>query len=254
MPRELIGASDIIIGAWENLKKHFPHYTGYIVWFVALSLLQWVLLITTRNLIADPVMRTLTYGFATIPISLFIAVVGIAMVHMTAEGLQGRRPDSRASFNHALHRFIPFLWVSILTGILLLFGFIVLIIPFLYLSIALKFSTAFVVVDDVRGTAAIRASRDLVRGRWWATLWRTAVPGLFFYFTAAFLLSLTYLVIGAFFGDPALFFQEGTGALEQLTNSQLLVTTVVPQAVNGLVLPLFLASDLLLWYSLKESA
>ncbi len=249
--RELMSATDLIVGSWENLKKHLSSYLGYVVWFMALALVQWILLIVTRNLIDDAIVRTMVHALITLPVTLMAAVVSVGVTHMTAETLQGRRPDPRASFTVGIHKLVSFIWVSFLVGLILFFGAILLVVPFIHFFVALNFATLYLIVDDVRGTAALRASRDLVAGRWWPAMWRIAIPLLFFNVAAALAISLLYLVIGAFFGDPRIFFQDVTSVYD-ISNAQLLVTTVLPQVIAGFMLPLYAAAELLLWFDMKR--
>jgi hypothetical protein len=249
--RELIGATDLIIGSWENLKKHVRSYLGFVVWFMALALVQWIVLIVTRNIIENGVIRAVVSALTTLPITLMGAVVIVGGVHLTSETLQKRKPDPRASFTEGIHKLVPFLWITFLVGMILFFGAVLLVVPFVYYFVVLNFATAFLIVDGVRGTAALRASRDLVAGRWWPTMWRVAIPLLFFQVASAFILALLYLIIGSFFGDPRIFFQDVT-SIRGFTNAQLLVTSVVPQIVNGFLLPLHAGASLLLWFDMKR--
>lgn len=249
--RELMGATDLIIGSWENLRKNVRSYLGYVVWFMALSLVQWILLIVTRNLIEDSVLRTVIYTLTTLPLSLMVAIVGVGVVHMTSETLQKRRPDPRGSFHEGIHKLVPFIWVSFLTGMILFFGALLLVVPFVYFFVALNFATLFLIVDDVRGIGALRASRELVVGRWWPSMWRITIPILFFQVASAFIIALLYLIVGSFFGDPRIFFQDIT-SIHDITNAQLLVTTVLPQVVNGFMLPLYAGAQIILWFDMKK--
>lgn len=252
MPRGLISSGDIIAGSWENLKRHPRMYAGFVVWFTALSLVQWIMLIFSRMLIAEPIFRTVTYTLLMLPVSLVFAIVGLAIIDVTARTLRNKPADPRESLSVGVHRLIPLIWVSFLSGVLIFFGFILLVLPAIYLIVALNFAVNFLVVDGVRGTGALKASKDLVSGRWWSAMWRIAVPGLFFYLASAFALALLYLVIGAFMGDPGLFFGAIT-SIDEISGVHLLVTTVIPQVVNGFTLPLFIGADLILWYDLKRT-
>jgi hypothetical protein len=249
--RELVGATDLIVGSWENLRKGIQSYLGYVVWFMALALVQWILVITTRNIIDDPVLRAVVSALISLPVTLMAMAVSIGVLHMTSETLQRRKADPRASLHVGFHTLVPFIWVSFLVGIILFFGAILLVIPFIHFFIALTFAPLFLVVDGVRGTDALRASRELVAGRWWPVMWRVAVPLLFFHVAASFILAVVYLVIGSFFGDPRIFFQDITN-IHDLSNAQLLVTSVVPQIIQGFMLPLYVGAELLLWFDLKR--
>lgn len=249
--RELMGATDLIVGSWENLKKNIQFYLGFVVWLMALAIVQWIILIVTRNLIESGVLRAVVTALTTIPVALMGMVVFIGVVHLTSEALQNRRLNPRASFTEGIHKLVPFIWVSFLVGMILFFGALLLVVPFIHYFVALNFATAYLVVDNVRGVSALQASKSLVAGRWWPAMWRIAVPLLFFQVASTFVLALLYLVIGSFFGDPRIFFQDVT-SIRGFTNAQLLVTTVAPQIVNGFLLPLHVGASLLLWSDMKR--
>ena len=49
-------------------------------------------------------------------------------------------------------------------------GFVLLIVPGIWLSVSCFFAAQASVVDDARGLGALRRSREIVRGSWWRTL------------------------------------------------------------------------------------
>jgi len=63
-------------------------------------------------------------------------------------------------------------WVAILTGLVVCGGFILLIIPGIIFAIWFAFSKYAFVVDDTHGKAALKHSKELVRGYWWPVLGR----------------------------------------------------------------------------------
>ena len=48
-------------------------------------------------------------------------------------------------------------------------GFVLLVIPGIYLAVRLFFVPQTVVIERARGLDALRASSDIVRGFWWRT-------------------------------------------------------------------------------------
>lgn len=64
--------------------------------------------------------------------------------------------------------------VSLMMGLLIVIGFVLLFFPGLYLAVVLAFSLWAVVLDNKSGSDALKQSRDLVRGRWWAVFGRLA--------------------------------------------------------------------------------
>lgn len=62
--------------------------------------------------------------------------------------------------------FSKYAWVSLLQGIIVGVGMIFLLIPGIYFAISLSFASFIVLVEDVRGVAALQRSYDYVKGRW----------------------------------------------------------------------------------------
>ena len=85
------------------------------------------------------------------------------------EAWLGNEPDWRESLRFALRRTPALLWVTILYFLAVGFGFLLLVIPGIWLSIAFALCFPIVLVERVGGPKALGRSAGLVRGRWWAT-------------------------------------------------------------------------------------
>lgn len=253
MAQQLIESGDIIIGSLKNFRKNLAAYSEFVVWFALLSIVYWAFMLVTRALIPDKTLRIFAYLLFSIPMSLVLVILTVAIIDVTAKSLQKKKIDVRASLYQGAHKLIPIVWVSFLTSLMIAGGFILFVVPALIFFVWYKFSSYEVVMDDVGGTAALGASRRLVTGRWWAVFVRLLVPGVFFYLAVKFSTALIYLLVGAIMGDPGLFFGP-IADLDTLPNSHMLFITVVPQIITGFSLPLFLCSDLILWYDLKRTS
>ncbi|KPJ85526.1 hypothetical protein AMJ57_02700 [Parcubacteria bacterium SG8_24] len=275
--QQIIGPADIIIEAWDIFRRRLRIYAEFVVWWVILSMTQWAVVILSRTLVPDRMLRFLVITLVSIPVWLIFAAITIAVITVTAQDIRRKEPDVREALYTSFHKLLSFVWVTVLKYALALLPSLLFFGPFmaylarpsaalgvatlagalagLILTVAviiwLKFATDFVVVEDVRGTAALRDSRVLSLGRWWAVMFRIAIPFLFFLLVALFFRAVLYLVLGAMLGDPRLFF--GTVAdPEQITVIHSLVTSLVPQLVAGFVLPLMVAADLILWFDLRK--
>lgn len=253
MPQPLIGPGDLIINSWQNFRRNARVYADFVVWFTLLAVVQWALWVVARNLVADRMTRTVVLAIISLPTAVIAFGLTAAVIDATARGVQKKAISIRESLSMGAHRLLPFIWVSVLSGLIVVLGLLLFLIPGLIFLVWYRFSQNFVIVDDVRGTGALAASKRLVSGRFWAVFLRVAAPALFFYVAGSFVTALTYLLIGAALGDPGLFFGQATD-VDALNNTHTLVTSVVPQIVNALVLPLWLGSDLLLWFDLKKTA
>jgi len=68
-----------------------------------------------------------------------------------------------------------FFWVALLAGLANFAGFLLLIIPGIIFSVWFAFSPYVFVAENLRGIAALKRSRELVRGRWWPVFGRILV-------------------------------------------------------------------------------
>jgi hypothetical protein len=117
-----------------------------------------------------------TGGLVRVAVLRFI-LLGLVGVLSTGVGLRvfaeasaGRSETASDAVRFALGRYGSLLWVSILYTVFLLAGGAALILPGIYLLVAFAVALPAFACEGERGGAALRRSRDLVRGRWWATL------------------------------------------------------------------------------------
>lgn len=107
---------------------------------------------------------------ASLLTGLMVVLTIAACFKAVADAFLGGTPDWRESVRFAFTRLGPLLWVSILYGFGVALGFFVFILPAVWLAIAWALSYPALLVEDARGTRALRRSFRLVRGRWWPTL------------------------------------------------------------------------------------
>jgi hypothetical protein len=81
----------------------------------------------------------------------------------------GRATGWRHSLQFAADRVGPLAWLAIISGILLAIGYILLIIPGIFLTVSWIVAVPVLMFEGSGAFAALRRSYDLVRGRWWAT-------------------------------------------------------------------------------------
>lgn len=107
--------------------------------------------------------------------SLVSIPASLALVNAVAHGT-----DFAASYRVGLKLFWPAVLISILNILAVLGGFVLLVVPGIILSIGLMFANYVLVVEDKRGMNALTASRDYVKGYWWAVLGRCLLLGAVF--------------------------------------------------------------------------
>ena len=92
-----------------------------------------------------------------------------ASFRAVSEAYLGEEPDWRTSLRFALHRLRSLLWLALLHALLIGVGFVLCVAPGVYLYGALAVATPALLFEDLRGTKALRRSRQLIKGRWWPT-------------------------------------------------------------------------------------
>ncbi len=117
----------------------------------------------------------------SIVISLLLIWVSIALMRTLANMAAGSEVKPiKTELRESTSLFLPFIFVSILSGLAIAGGFILLIIPGIIFSVWFAFATYALTIDGKHGVEALRMSKNLVKGRWWEVLARLFVPGLFF--------------------------------------------------------------------------
>ena len=151
--------------------------------------------------------------------AIMVVLTIAACFKAVADAFLGAEPDWRASVRFALSRLGPLLWVSILYLLGVMLGFVALIIPGIWLAIAWTLSYPALLVEDARGTRALRRSFRLVRGRWWPTFAVLLV--------GAILVGVIAAIVQALFLAPV-FFTESVLAVAVLT----LLSSIVGYAIS----------------------
>jgi hypothetical protein len=99
-----------------------------------------------------------------------------------------------ASYKATIKWFWPFMWVTILEIFAVMGGSIMLIIPGIWLGVALMLMTYVFVIEQRRGIDALRQSKDYIRGYWWAVLGRVLLLGLIF-LVATIIIEIPVMII-----------------------------------------------------------
>lgn len=84
----------------------------------------------------------------------------------------GRPATWRSSLAHARTRAGALIWLAVLSVVFVIIGFILLVIPGIWLMVAISVAVPALMFEGVGGFAAMKRSMNLVDGRWWATFGR----------------------------------------------------------------------------------
>jgi hypothetical protein len=215
LPRPM-GIGEILGTAFRLYQRHWRTlFAIAAVVVVPFTLLQYLLgdQIRTRGeeVANGVVIETATWavGFAGLVAALaavvmFLVLTG-AITRAVAAEVAGEDPSLEQSYQFGFHRLWSVLLVSVLVGLAIVGGLILLIIPGIYIGVRLAVSIEALVVEGRRGTQAMGRSWELVGGHWWHAFGTLVVAGL--------LTGVVNSVITAPFGDTGWFVQAVAAAV-----------------------------------------
>jgi hypothetical protein len=116
----------------------------------------------SRARVAGLVVTTLIGAVVTL-------IVTAAMVKAVSDAYLGNVPSVRDSLRFAARRIGSLFWLYLLLGIGLTAAAIALLLPAVWLYVAWGMATPVLLIEGLGGSAALRRSFRLVRGRWWST-------------------------------------------------------------------------------------
>ena len=93
-----------------------------------------------------------------------------AIARAAADAYLGERVSIGRTYRYALRKLPAILWITILTSIVTIIGFLLLIIPGIIAFVRLALGPPVLVVEDVPGTNALRRSWNLTKGNFWRLL------------------------------------------------------------------------------------
>jgi hypothetical protein len=113
--------------------------------------------------IAETAVPTVVRFLVVVPIITAICIYALRSIEA------GERPSAGQTLVSGFEAFTPLFFAVLIAAIGIAAGFVLLIIPGIYLAVKLYFVPQTVVVEGARGLDALRSSSDLVRGFWWRT-------------------------------------------------------------------------------------
>ncbi len=115
----------------------------------------------------------------TLIISQLIASIATgAVIIVISEAVLGTRISPGEALNRLAGRIWPLIGLGLLVSLLTILGFVLLVIPGIYIAVLLAFATPVFVLERTRVGEALSRSAELVRGSWWRTLGIAILGGL----------------------------------------------------------------------------
>lgn len=204
----LLSAGDIMSQSWQFFTSHWKPLLKRASWFLLVFVLYVVF--------AVPASMKHAWGAYAIVLVLYVLGALVAVTHLTLYILRenGVNLTSPNLARRAVDLLAPLLWIVILTLVILSISSIVFLLPAIWLGVSLSFAYLFLLEDNIRGVAALKASYHLIKGRWWATLWRLLVPSIVIAIAIWAVSVVIWLVVGLVAGGSlfGIFAGLGNGA------------------------------------------
>lgn len=109
---------------------------------------------------------------AVVVFTLFAAYISLAMSKTIYTIAQNKEISYRESLSYSGKNFIKYLWVSVVTGLLVVLGFILLVIPGFYALTILSLVPIIFVIEENYSLDALKRSRELVSKNFWGVFGR----------------------------------------------------------------------------------
>lgn len=207
----LPGPGVLLSQSWQLFKAHWLLFD----WLILLPVLVVIpiILIGTfgfalgaETLLSNPLTSALLIFILVIPGAIFGLTTQIALIKaIQHEGTVGTKQLLKESW--------PLVWryflLSLLVGLVVLAGIILLIIPAIIFGVWFMFSTYVLVVEGTGGTAAMRRSKFYARGKFWGLVGRmlvimllSMIPSIITSASESELLTIPFSLISAFVISP----------------------------------------------------
>ncbi len=287
----LITIGELIDRSWEHYHKEFSSLMSVSGWILLVAIFNVATLalypsasrlLTVNTTLTKPeAVGVAMYAFSNWVLGPLLGLwIFITLIRLIRSQLSGRRAGIREALADGKKYFLPTLavtamiflilvavvligfgpslilsllatvtklgFLTVLATISLVVGVMASLVLGIRWSVHYYFAPFTLLVDDVRGKAALTAARKLVDGRFWQVLIRLALPKILFILVGVLLMALVQFVFSVVSSAFV-----GLSVDVQLRISTI-VLSVLSTVVAALINPLIVASDLMLYQSLKR--
>jgi hypothetical protein len=149
---------------------------------------------------SDGVTLAVGFGVALILNALAGKLAQAGCFRAVADAYLGEEVSWRSSLRYALRRLPAVVGLSLLSTIIIGIGFVLCIIPGIFLWGAFYVAVPVLLVEGVGPRRALGRSRQLVRGRWWGTIGVAIVGSVLVFIVAG---ALNGLILGVALASPS---------------------------------------------------
>lgn len=237
----LIGVGEILNKSWSNYQKNWRSFVPYIIGVFVPSLL--VMIVGYLGVILDnrfdwTIFTSILTLVSMIAAALFAFWFGIAFAKALGASLKNEPIDDwKTGLKKSTTLIMPTVLTSLLVGIIVFAGTLLLVIPGMIFVGWYCFTFYIVIFENKKNSSALKASKDMVVGRWWSIIFRLVVPGIAFAIISGILKSV---VTWPFF------------RMLDIYNAQI-VANAIAAVVSAIFTPLLVGAQITLYFSAKEN-
>ena len=171
--RELSSIGMLLSETWNEMQAHF----SLIASIMSVPVILYFIATLGKGMMIPQDM------FLSRPMFVIAQLAGVIMLILATIGIIKQIKANWTlsvgdTYKLAFPYFWPLVWASFLSGLVVIGGFFLFIVPAIILGVMLAFSRIAVVIDDQRGMNALMWSKELVRGMWWEVCTRLISVGL----------------------------------------------------------------------------
>jgi len=169
----------------EILDTGFSIVRNHFVQIVGISALVYVPIALMQGLLegakqGEPPTAAMGVGFVVgfLAFVILSPIVTVAITYLIGELYQGRSTTIGEAFRQAVAILLPVIGTGLLSGFLIVAGFLLLVIPGIWLLLGMIVLSQVMIFERRFGTAAIRRSLDLMSGHRLRALGITVIGGI----------------------------------------------------------------------------
>ncbi|WP_416666755.1 hypothetical protein [Egbenema bharatensis] len=153
---------------WELFKRNVGGFIGFAVLLGGINIGFMVLIAMVDPAAGDPEQPPSAIASLINGISTVISIPLQAGFYVVAFKLVKQRPTTFSDFFRGFNDFLQLFLASLVSGIFIILGFLLLIIPGIYLAVAYSFVVPLVIERKMEFWEAMETSRKVITKQWFA--------------------------------------------------------------------------------------
>lgn len=241
----LISLTDLIKQSWRLYKNNFKTLISITAWLLIFVLLQMLLFILT---LTGKLAAVAFFGFLVLIASIAAAIVMSIILIQVINKIYHQEPIGNWNdlIKPAINKIGSYLLIAIINTVLVVVGLVLLIVPGIIIAVWYSLGAQVFVLENIRGYAALKRSKELVEGYWWPVLGRWLGVSLFFGIIIWIINAVVLFPLGINRFVPAITMNAILG--EQTKWQEDLISGII----SILVIPLFTTVGVILYNNLKQ--